>query len=172
MPEPTNKALYNKVKAEAKRKFKVWPSAYGSQWLVKTYKERGGTYGGGSKKSSTTGVTRWNKEKWKDEKGNDCGSKKNKNTKKCRPTVRVTEKTPVTWSEMSKSQKAAAVKEKKRVGMGKKTKNITNKNVKSPTKKKSVKSPTKKKSVKSPTKKKSVKSPTKKKSVKSPSRKR
>ena len=33
--EPTNKALYNKVKAEAKRKFKVYPSAYANGWLVK-----------------------------------------------------------------------------------------------------------------------------------------
>ena len=41
---PTNKVLYNKVKAEAKRKFKVWPSAYGSGWLVKEYKRRGGKY--------------------------------------------------------------------------------------------------------------------------------
>ena len=41
---PKNKALYAKVKAEAKRKFKKWPSAYGSAWLVKTYKSRGGTY--------------------------------------------------------------------------------------------------------------------------------
>jgi hypothetical protein len=41
---PTNKALYNKVKAEAKRKFKVWPSAYASGWLIKTYKERGGKF--------------------------------------------------------------------------------------------------------------------------------
>jgi len=29
-PKPNNKALYNRVKAEAKKKFKVWPSAYGS----------------------------------------------------------------------------------------------------------------------------------------------
>ena len=41
---PTNKALYNRVKAEAKRKFDTWPSAYASAWLVKTYKERGGGY--------------------------------------------------------------------------------------------------------------------------------
>ena len=41
---PANSALYAKVKAEAKRKFKVWPSAYGSGWLVKEYKRRGGTY--------------------------------------------------------------------------------------------------------------------------------
>jgi hypothetical protein len=41
---PTNKVLYYKVKAEAKQKFKVWPSAYGSGWLVKEYKRRGGKY--------------------------------------------------------------------------------------------------------------------------------
>ena len=34
---PTNKALYNRVKAEAKRKFKVYPSAYANAWLVRTY---------------------------------------------------------------------------------------------------------------------------------------
>jgi len=47
MATPTNKALYSRVKAEAKRKFKTWPSAYGSAWLVKTYKKRGGTYSKG-----------------------------------------------------------------------------------------------------------------------------
>ncbi len=41
---PTNKKLYEKVKKEAKRKFKVWPSAYASGWLVRTYKQRGGKY--------------------------------------------------------------------------------------------------------------------------------
>jgi hypothetical protein len=43
---PINKALYNKVLEEGRRKFDVWPSAYGSAWLVKTYKKRGGTYSG------------------------------------------------------------------------------------------------------------------------------
>ena len=41
---PTNKALYARVKAEAKRKFDVWPSAYASGWLTKEYKRRGGKY--------------------------------------------------------------------------------------------------------------------------------
>ena len=41
---PTNKALYSRVKAEAKRKFKVYPSAYANAWLVRTYKKRGGGY--------------------------------------------------------------------------------------------------------------------------------
>ena len=41
---PTDKALYSRVKAEAKSKFDRWPSAYGSAWLVKEYKKRGGGY--------------------------------------------------------------------------------------------------------------------------------
>ena len=60
---PTNKKLYEQVKNEAKRRFSVWPSAYGSQWLVKTYKSRGGKYSG--EKNQNEGVARWNKEKWK-----------------------------------------------------------------------------------------------------------
>ena len=47
---PTNKALYSRVKSEAKRKFKVTPSAYSSAWIVRTYKKRGGGYRVGKKK--------------------------------------------------------------------------------------------------------------------------
>jgi hypothetical protein len=43
-PKPKNPALYARVKAEAKRKFDVYPSAYANAWLVRTYKKRGGTY--------------------------------------------------------------------------------------------------------------------------------
>ena len=42
--KPTNPALYARVIAEAKRKFKVYPSAYANGWLVRTYKKRGGGY--------------------------------------------------------------------------------------------------------------------------------
>ena len=48
-PVPTNKKLYARVKAQAKRKFKVYPSAYANGWLVKTYKAKGGRYRMGSK---------------------------------------------------------------------------------------------------------------------------
>ena len=41
---PTNKALYSRAKAAAKRKFKVYPSAYANAWLVREYKKRGGGY--------------------------------------------------------------------------------------------------------------------------------
>ena len=45
-PKPSNPALYSRVKAEAKKKFNVWPSAYASAWLTKEYKKRGGKYSG------------------------------------------------------------------------------------------------------------------------------
>jgi hypothetical protein len=45
----TKPALYSRVKAEAKRKFDVYPSAYANAWLVKTYKKRGGGYKGAKK---------------------------------------------------------------------------------------------------------------------------
>jgi hypothetical protein len=69
-------------------------------------------------------LKRWFKEKWTDEKGNACGSTKNKNTKKCRPSKRVSGKTPKTWREMSPAEKKKAVAEKKRVGMGKRVSKI------------------------------------------------
>lgn len=69
-------------------------------------------------------LKRWFKEKWTDEKGNPCGSRKNKSIKKCRPSVRISKATPVTWNEMSSSQKKKAIAEKKRTGMGKRTSSI------------------------------------------------
>ena len=52
-----NPSLYSKVKSEAKRKFDVFPSAYASAWLVRTYKKRGGKYKG-AKGKATGGVIR------------------------------------------------------------------------------------------------------------------
>ena len=75
-------------------------------------------------------LKRWFKEKWTDEKGNPCGSTKNKNTKKCRPSKRVSGKTVKTWGEMSPSEKTRAVAEKKKVGMGRKTSQIRRKTTK------------------------------------------
>ncbi len=50
------------VKAEAKRKFAVYPSAYANAWLVREYKKRGGTYrkatSGGTKKTTKTRKTK------------------------------------------------------------------------------------------------------------------
>ena len=42
--KPTNPKLYSQVKSEAKKKFRVYPSAYANAWLVRTYKKRGCGY--------------------------------------------------------------------------------------------------------------------------------
>ena len=64
---PVNKALYNRVKAEAKRKFAVYPSAYANAWLVREYKARMAKLGkvpyrketsGGTKKTTKTRKTK------------------------------------------------------------------------------------------------------------------
>jgi len=41
---PDDKALWARAIAKAKSKFDVWPSAYGSAWASKWYKEQGGTW--------------------------------------------------------------------------------------------------------------------------------
>jgi len=42
--KPADLKLYTRVKSEAKKKFRVFPSAYASAWIVKEYKKRGGKY--------------------------------------------------------------------------------------------------------------------------------
>ena len=39
-------SLWSSVKAEAKSKFDVYPSAYANAWAAKEYKKRGGSWGG------------------------------------------------------------------------------------------------------------------------------
>lgn len=68
-------------------------------------------------------LKRWFKEKWTDQNGNACGSKKTKGVKKCRPSKKVSSKTPVTWKSVGKRKKSV-VAEKRRVGMGKRTSSI------------------------------------------------
>jgi len=43
---PTNKALWSRALAEAKKKFKVFPSAYSSGFAVQWYKKHGGGWRG------------------------------------------------------------------------------------------------------------------------------
>lgn len=42
--EPADKELYARVKADAKKKFDVYPSAVANAWVTREYKKRGGTY--------------------------------------------------------------------------------------------------------------------------------
>ena len=41
---PNNPSLWAQCKAEAKRKFDVYPSAYANGWAAKKYKSKGGTW--------------------------------------------------------------------------------------------------------------------------------
>ena len=41
-----NPSLWSRAKAAAKKKFKVYPSAYANAWASKWYKSKGGTWGG------------------------------------------------------------------------------------------------------------------------------
>jgi len=102
---PRNKRLYEKVKEEAKLRFKRWPSAYGSAWLVKEYKRRGGEFDDDAG-SPRDGVSRWMREEWvqvvpylKSGKVMACGSRKDA-AKACRPLRRISKDTPPTIDEL------------------------------------------------------------------------
>ena len=41
---PNNPSLWSSVKAQAKKKYKVSPSAYANGWAAREYKKRGGTW--------------------------------------------------------------------------------------------------------------------------------
>lgn len=119
MPEPINKKLYNKVKEEADKLFLSKTSAYKSGWIVKTYKERGGKYIG--EQPVKTGLVRWFNEKWINiNKPDDVECGRKKATVKgefplCRPSVKVTQKTPKIVSEIPVKDINKAKKEKQKV---------------------------------------------------------
>lgn len=127
MSEPIDKILYNKVKKMADRKFQSKTGIYKSSWIVKEYKRLGGKYKG--KKSQKRGILRWYKEKWvdlnrpiKSKSGKIIGYKscgRNKVTSKsyplCRPSKRISVKTPKTFKQISKKNISLAKKRKAKV---------------------------------------------------------
>ena len=103
-------ACYKKVKSS----YDVFPSARASQAIAKCRKASGNV----RKSEEGTSLKRWEKEKWQDTKtGKACGA--GGKNEYCRPTTRVSSKTPKTKSEISPSRLAAKKAEKSRVGMGK-----------------------------------------------------
>lgn len=60
----------------------------------------------------TEDLRRWFKEKWTAQDGSECGDYKGRGRVKCRPSRRVSEKSPETWGEMSKEEKKKAVEKK------------------------------------------------------------
>ena len=87
--EPLDKKLYEKVKIMADEKYEK-PSAYKSGWIVKKYKELGGTYSG---TKTDEGLKEWFSADWK-----NVGDEDDYPT--YRPTKRVSKKTPLTASEI------------------------------------------------------------------------
>ena len=104
---PTNKALYARVKAEAKLKFKVWPSAYGSGWLVKEYKRRGGKYRVTSKSRRKSTKKRRKSTK-----------KRRKSTRKRRKSTRKRRKSTRKRSNAPKKSKKRKSKRSNQSGLG------------------------------------------------------
>ena len=93
---------------EAKRKYKVFPSARASQYIAKCRKRKGQS----RKSKKGASLKRWQAEEWKDTRtGKPCGAK-TRGKQYCRPTKKVSRKTPKTAGELSAAQKRRAIKAK------------------------------------------------------------
>ena len=115
MPQPTDDKLYEKIKNELFKKYK--PSAYRSGLLVQKYKEEfvkkhnNNNYYRGNKTNSN--LKRWFNEKWTNQRG-EIGYKNKSDI--YRPTIRINDKTPTTFNELTKNQITKAKKEKEKTG--------------------------------------------------------
>jgi hypothetical protein len=108
-------ACYKKVKAQ----YDIFPSARASQAIAKCRKQSGTV----RKSEEGTSLKRWQNEKWVDTRTNKpCGA--GGKNEYCRPSKRVSSKTPKTKSEISPSKLMAKKAEKSRVGMGKRVSKI------------------------------------------------
>ena len=113
MPTPTDEKLYESIKKDLFKKYK--PSAYRSGLLVQKYKEeyvkkhKNHNYYSGTKENSN--LKRWFDEKWQNQRGEIGYQKK---TDVYRPTIRINDKTPTTFNELTKNQIKKAMNEKAR----------------------------------------------------------
>jgi hypothetical protein len=121
MSEPKDKSLYERVKARVIKRIPKH-SAYRSGIIVKEYKaDYKKKHGSGSayvgKKKSNSGLSRWFKEDWKNQRG---GTGYKKKGDIYRPSKRITKDTPTTLSELSKKEIKTAQREKRKTGRVKK----------------------------------------------------
>jgi len=103
-----NPELYEKAKQIADETYSK-PSAYKSGFIVKKYKELGGTYSGD--KPNKTGIARWFKEDWQDV--NPFPSKTSYPV--YRPTKRISKDTPLTVDEINPINLAEQSRLKQRI---------------------------------------------------------
>ena len=109
MAIPIDKILYKAVKDYADIVYSK-PSAYKSGFIVKTYKQLGGTY---KDSGNEHNLQRWFLEHWEDV-GND-------KYPVYRPTIRIDKNTPLTIHEIDKNNLKKQIKLKQRI---KGTKNL------------------------------------------------
>jgi hypothetical protein len=125
MNKPADQKVYDAVVAKVKAAVQKWPSAYASGMVVKEYKrvmaERGRAPYLEKKKSDKSEkgddarpLARWYKEKWVDiATGKPCGAVRGLGAAgyypTCRPSVRVSENTPVTVGELTAAQRRRAI---------------------------------------------------------------
>jgi hypothetical protein len=104
MPIVDDPILYKSVKREADKIYGK-PSAYKSGWIVKSYKQRGGTYSGDT--PNNKGLERWFKEDWGDIGGQEYPV--------YRPFKRVSKDTPLTADEIDPNQAVKQIKLKQQI---------------------------------------------------------
>lgn len=111
--------IKDKCYKTAKATYDVFPSARASQSIAKCRKKSGVV----NKSKKGLNLKRWDAEKWIDTlTGKPCGAGGKKEY--CRPTKKVSSKTPKTVQEISKSKLKAKQNEKLKVGMGKRVKKV------------------------------------------------
>jgi len=133
--QPTKPDLWSRAKSAAKKKFKVYPSAYANGWAVNWYNSHGGGWRKVKEGKKTFSQLKneleedlgdWFKEKWVDIGGKKdpktgkyppCGRGDSSKGKypKCRPLKKVSSKTPETVGSMTDKEKKSAVIQKRRV---------------------------------------------------------
>ena len=120
--EPSDPELYKKVKSRVRKKMpkhSAYRSGHETKQYIKEFQEKYGNrkkpYKG--KKRPNTGLSRWFKEKWRNQRG-EVGYKKKSDV--YRPTKRITRKTPKTFSELPKHKVDKARREKAKKGKVKK----------------------------------------------------
>lgn len=100
MPIIDNPKLYQKARQIADGKYSK-PSAYKSGFIVKTYKQMGGTYTNDGKEKP---LQRWYREKWADVGGLSYPV--------YRPTIRINKKTPLIPSQISNLKQQILLKQR------------------------------------------------------------
>jgi hypothetical protein len=122
-PVPTDKSLYERVKASVYKKMPTH-SAYRSGHVVKAYKAAFSKKYGNSRppylgknakqqRRKAEGLTRWFKEEWRNQRGEVGYSRKGD---VYRPTRRVNAKTPKTFGELSPVAIRSAMRTKRVTG--------------------------------------------------------